>query len=77
MTKRHNPYDHPADTWLRGSFHGHSSEYSACASVPLAESVHRYSEVGAGFFFANGPRSRNGPQCDAISVSRTRVSRGV
>jgi hypothetical protein len=50
MTERHNPYDHPADTWLRGSFHGHSSEYSACASVPLAESVHRYSEVGAGFF---------------------------
>ena len=50
MTERHNPYDHHSNTWLRGSFHGHCSEYSRCASVPLAESVRRYSEVGAGFF---------------------------
>jgi hypothetical protein len=49
MPKRHNPYDCAADTWLRGSFHGHCSEHSACASVPLADSVRRYSEVGAGF----------------------------
>ena len=50
MTERHNPYDHHANTWLRGSFHGHCSEHSRCASHPLAESVRRYSEVGAGFF---------------------------
>ena len=44
-----NPYRDLSGQWIRGSFHGHCSEHSACASVPLAESVRRYSEVGAGF----------------------------
>jgi len=38
------------DTWLRGSFHGHSDEHSACASVPLADSLRQYEQVGAGFY---------------------------
>jgi hypothetical protein len=49
MSRRHNPYNNPKGTWLRGSFHGHCDENSRCASVPLAESVRQYSEVGAGF----------------------------
>ena len=32
--------------WLRGSFHGHCDENSACASVPLTESVDRYRAAG-------------------------------
>lgn len=44
-----NPYEEAGGDWIRGSFHGHCSENSACASVPLAESVQRYHEVGAGF----------------------------
>ena len=35
--------------WLRGSFHGHCVEHSACASIPLAESVANYENIGAGF----------------------------
>jgi len=49
MPRRHNPYSDPAGTWIRGSFHGHCSEHSACASVPLAQSVRQYHELGAGF----------------------------
>jgi hypothetical protein len=49
MSPRHNPYAKPTGTWLRGSFHGHCDENSRCASVPLAESVRQYSDVGAGF----------------------------
>jgi hypothetical protein len=49
MPQRHNPYRDIAGTWVRGSFHGHCSEHSACASVPLAQSVKQYSELGAGF----------------------------
>lgn len=48
-TELNNPYRDQQGQWIRGSFHGHCSEHSACASVPLAESVSRYSEVGAGF----------------------------
>jgi hypothetical protein len=48
-TRRHNPYADLAGTWIRGSFHGHCSENSRCASVPLNESVRMYHEVGAGF----------------------------
>ncbi len=48
-TKLHNPYADTSGQWIRGSFHGHCCENSACASVPLAESVRRYGEVGAGF----------------------------
>lgn len=44
-----NPYADPQGRWIRGSFHGHCSENSACSSVPLTESVRRYCEVGAGF----------------------------
>lgn len=49
---RHNPYAGPgADngTWLRGSFHGHCDENSACGQVPLAKSVADYHALGAGF----------------------------
>lgn len=44
-----NPYAEVSGTWIRGSFHGHCSENSSCSSVPLAESVRRYHEIGAGF----------------------------
>ena len=42
-------YSDGVGTWVRGSFHGHCSENSSCASVPLRESVRNYQEVGAGF----------------------------
>ncbi|MCC7262341.1 MAG: hypothetical protein IT369_07460 [Candidatus Latescibacteria bacterium] len=45
----HNPYANPQGTWVRGSLHGHCCEHSACASVPLAESVRQYRDLGAGF----------------------------
>lgn len=35
--------------WLRGSFHGHCSESSRCASVSLHESVKWYRRAGADF----------------------------
>jgi hypothetical protein len=44
-----HPYKNLQGHWARGSFHGHCSENSACASVPLAESVRRYRQIGAGF----------------------------
>lgn len=44
-----NPYDKLSGTWVRGSFHGHCSEHSSCSSVPLADSVRMYHDVGAGF----------------------------
>lgn len=47
--RRHNPYTNPQGTWIRGSFHGHCCEHSACASVPLAQSVRQYRDLGAGF----------------------------
>ena len=46
---RNNPYCNNEGTWLRGSFHGHCVEHSACASIPLAESVANYENIGAGF----------------------------
>jgi hypothetical protein len=49
MQQRHNPYEKNTGTWIRGSFHGHCDENSRCASVPLAESVRCYSELGVGF----------------------------
>jgi len=33
---------------MRGSFHGHCREHSACSNVPLAESVKQYHDIGAG-----------------------------
>jgi hypothetical protein len=44
-----NPYANASGTWIRGSFHGHCSENSSCSSVPLADSVRMYHEVGAEF----------------------------
>ncbi len=40
---------HGPGRWLRGSFHGHCAEASACATVPLAESTRSYAALGAGF----------------------------
>ena len=48
-TQLHNSYRDGHGVWIRGSFHGHCSEHSACASVPLADSVQCYNEIGAGF----------------------------
>lgn len=44
-----HPYDDCTGQWVRGSFHGHCSESSRCASVPLVESVRWYHGVGAAF----------------------------
>ena len=44
-----NPYKNLTGKWVRGSFHGHCSENSACSSVPLADSVKQYANLGAGF----------------------------
>ena len=44
-----HPYKNLEGNWIRGSFHGHCSENSRCASVPLAESVRRYNDIGVGF----------------------------
>ena len=43
-----NPYRNLNGTWIRGSFHGHCSEHSACASVPLVDSVRKYNELDVG-----------------------------
>ena len=47
-TTLENPYHNLSGTWIRGNFHGHCDENSACASVPLAESVQWYAELGVG-----------------------------
>ena len=44
-----SPYGEVSGMWVRGSFHGHCTENSRCSSVPLADSVRMYHEVGAGF----------------------------
>ena len=44
-----NPLADADGTWIRGSFHGHCSENSACSSVPLALSVGQYAALGVGF----------------------------
>lgn len=44
-----NPYHGKRGKWVRGNFHGHSSEGSGCATVPLREGVQRYHDVGAAF----------------------------
>ena len=49
MARLNNPYRNAGGRWVRGSFHGHCDENSACASVPLDQSVQWYSDVGAGF----------------------------
>ena len=45
----HNPYQDPKGQWLRGNFHGHCNEHSACAAVPLAEGVRRFHQIGTRF----------------------------
>ena len=45
----HNPYRDGKGQWVRGNFHGHCSEHSACASVPLADGVGKYRKIGAHF----------------------------
>jgi hypothetical protein len=47
--KLRNPYRAQQGVWLRGSFHGHSSPNSGCASLPLEEGVRRYHDLGADF----------------------------
>ncbi len=44
-----NPYQNPTGQWIRGSFHGHCSENSGCASVPLADGVRQYRDIDVGF----------------------------
>jgi hypothetical protein len=44
-----NPYSNLVGKWVRGSFHGHCSENSACSSVALADSVKQYADLGVGF----------------------------
>lgn len=44
-----NPYRDISGEWVRGSFHGHSDEYSTCGSVPLLTGADQYQQVGAGF----------------------------
>ena len=44
-----NPYRDQKGKWIRGSFHGHCSENSTCSSVPLAQSVRLYHDIGVGF----------------------------
>ena len=44
-----SPYGDQQGRWIRGSFHGHCTENSACSSVPLSESVRRYCDLGVGF----------------------------
>ncbi len=44
-----HPYNDIGNLWLRGSFHGHCSENSRCASLPLRDSVQWYQEAGADF----------------------------
>lgn len=40
---------HGTGRWVRGSFHGHCCESSRCASVPLAQGLGLYRDVGAAF----------------------------
>ena len=47
--KLHNPYKNKKGQWIRGNFHGHCSENSGCSSVPLAEGVRSYRDIGTQF----------------------------
>jgi len=44
-----NPYRAPRGEWLRGNLHFHSQPNSGCASVPLAEGLRRYADLGYDF----------------------------
>lgn len=42
-----NPYRNRSGRWLRANFHGHCSENSGCATVPLGRSAQMYRDIGA------------------------------
>lgn len=44
-----NPYERLSGKWIRGNFHGHSSERSSCSSMPLYAGLERYRDMGAAF----------------------------
>jgi hypothetical protein len=44
-----NPYAGCRGTWLRGNLHGHTKEFSPCASVRLMEGIQRHRAAGAQF----------------------------
>ena len=44
-----NPYREKQGRWVRGNFHGHTSEGSGCATVSLREGVKQYHDIGAAF----------------------------
>jgi hypothetical protein len=46
---RIDPYAGCRGTWVRGNLHGHSSESSGCASVPLFAGIERHWKAGARF----------------------------
>ena len=44
-----NPYEGCRGEWYRGNLHGHSREWSSCASIPLLKGVEKYRALGARF----------------------------
>ena len=44
-----DPYAHCGGSWVRGNLHGHCSESSGCASVPLLAGIEKHREAGARF----------------------------
>jgi hypothetical protein len=44
-----NPYADCRGAWVRGNLHGHCSESSGCASVPLLAGVEKHRNAGARF----------------------------
>ncbi len=44
-----NPYANCGGTWVRGNLHGHCSESSGCASVPLLAGIEKHRKAGARF----------------------------
>jgi hypothetical protein len=46
---RLNPYADCGGAWVRGNLHGHSSESSGCASVPLFDGIEKHWNAGARF----------------------------
>jgi len=44
-----NPYAGCTGSWLRGNLHGHCSESSGCASVPLFTGIENHRKAGARF----------------------------
>lgn len=44
-----HPYAGCTGTWVRGNLHGHCSESSACASVPLFTGIENHRKAGARF----------------------------